>query len=69
MIIQGSTGALFPPSLSGFRVVASEQRASQQVPLTTYPVFMATPEKGLEPQQFKGLAAAATLLGGVQVRF
>jgi hypothetical protein len=63
----GAVGSLFPPSSVGFRVVASEQRASQQVPLTTYPVFLMSPDKRLEPQQFSGLVAAASLIGGIQV--
>lgn len=60
-------GSLFPPSQQGFRVVASEQRASQQVPLTLPPVFLLGEGQKLVAQQFRGLAAAANLLGGIQV--
>ncbi|XP_059485723.1 lysosomal-trafficking regulator isoform X2 [Neocloeon triangulifer] len=66
-VVTNATGSLFPPTASGFRVVATEQRASQQVPLTASPVFLVSPNKTFEPQQFKGLAAASSLLGGIQV--
>jgi hypothetical protein len=61
--------SLFPPSQcqSGFRVVTSEQRTSQQVPLSLPPVCLLNKGRSLEAQYFRGLAAAASLLGGVQV--
>ncbi|KAF4522717.1 hypothetical protein B566_EDAN012734, partial [Ephemera danica] len=63
----GGMGSLFPPGQSGFRVVTTEQRASQQVPLSLHPVCLLGKGKALEAQYFRGLAAAASLLGGVQV--
>ncbi|CAB3359283.1 Hypothetical predicted protein [Cloeon dipterum] len=66
-VVANATGSIFQQSSVGFRVVASEQRASQQVPLTMTPLFLVSANKKIEAQQFKGLAAAATLLGGIQV--
>ncbi|GLH06434.1 Neurobeachin [Gryllus bimaculatus] len=52
-----------PGGQPGFRVVAVEQRASQQLPLPARPILLATPNS----QQYHGLVAAASILGGTPV--
>jgi len=48
---------------AGFRVVAPEHRASQQLPLPLQPVLMVP----LDTRQYRGLAAAVSVLGGASV--
>ncbi|XP_068085277.1 lysosomal-trafficking regulator [Anabrus simplex] len=55
-------GSLFPGQ-PGFRVVTMDQRASQQLPLTVSPTIFAA----LNTQQYQGLVAAASILGGTPV--
>ncbi|XP_071440474.1 lysosomal-trafficking regulator isoform X2 [Hetaerina americana] len=58
----GVVSSLFPGQ-PGFRVVTMDQRASQQLPLGLHPLCLSTPNL----QQYRGLVAAASSLGGVHL--
>ena len=51
------------PGQPGFRVVTMDQRASQQLPLSLFPVLLVP----VSPRRYQGLVAAASILGGTPV--